>query len=98
MGDQTKDHRGNVGSHVRIEAIKAVEAILKRKSNRDPPGSRYAPGIEKLLSKVFGLAVEKLDSVRFQAYDSIKRTHFDDKYVSELHAPDLTDYHLQHLL
>ena len=79
LGDQTKDHRGNVGSHVRMEAIRAVEEILKRNATRDPPGIRYSPGIEKLLSKVFGLAVEKLDSVRFQAYDSIKRAQFDDE-------------------
>ena len=81
-----------------MEAIRAVEEILKSNATRDSPGIRYSPGIEKLLSKVFGLAVEKLDSVRFQAYDSIKRAQFDDEYVSEVHTPDLTDCSLQCLL
>ena len=89
LGDQTKDHRGNVGSHVRMEAIRAVEAILKKGPSRDPPGIRYIPGVEKLLSKVFGLAVEKLDSVRFQAFNSIEKFQFNDEYVLKVHKSDL---------
>ena len=64
--DHTTDQRGDIGSLVRIEAIKAVDAIMKRTKEVDDTT------LVILLSKVAGLAVEKLDRVRLQAFECLK--------------------------
>ena len=62
LGDHTTDQRGDIGSLVRLEAIKAVDSLLKEGDDQ------VALGMETLLFKICGLAVEKLDRVRLEAY------------------------------
>ena len=66
LGDHTTDQRGDIGSLVRLEAIKGLDAILKRGTI---PEYRM---IQTLISKLCGLAVEKLDKVRLQAVQCLK--------------------------
>ena len=66
LEDHTTDQRGDIGSLVRLEAIKGLDAALKRATI---PDSRV---IQTLISKLCGLAVEKLDKVRLQAVRCLK--------------------------
>ena len=62
LQDHTIDQRGDIGSQVRIEAIKAVQAMVEYGMlEKDENATR-------LLAHVVGLAVEKLDKVRAQAW------------------------------
>ena len=61
LKDHTTDQRGDVGSLVRLDAIRGVAAIIKR-------GIRFPlSDLKRLISRLCGLAVEKLDKVRLQA-------------------------------
>jgi hypothetical protein len=62
LNDYTTDRRGDVGSLVRIEAIASVRAAWKCGL------LNKAPTRQALVAKICGLAVEKLDKVRFQAW------------------------------
>ncbi|KAL8784134.1 MAG: hypothetical protein Q9195_009158 [Heterodermia aff. obscurata] len=66
LEDHTTDQRGDIGSLVRLEAIKGLDAVLKNVTILE---SRF---IQRLISKLCGLAVEKLDKVRFQAVQCLK--------------------------
>ena len=65
LDDYTTDQRGDVGSLVRTAAIDAVSTVLKRDllnlSDR-----------QILAAKVCGLAVEKLDKVRWRAWSCLQ--------------------------
>ena len=61
LDDYTIDQRGDIGSLVRIEAISAVHTACQRNLLEEAT-------TKILLSKVCGLAVEKLDRVRFRAW------------------------------
>ena len=65
LDDYTIDQRGDIGSLVRIEAINAVHTACQH-DLLDEVTTRV------LLSKVCGLAVEKLDRVRFRAWRCLK--------------------------
>ena len=69
LNDYTTDRRGDVGSMVRMEAIDAVSVALKHGLLRDQEV------IQDLVSRICGLACEKLDKVRFRAW-SILRDHW----------------------
>ena len=66
LEDHTTDQRGDIGSLVRLEAIKGLDAVLKRGTISN------FPVIQTLVSKLCGLAVEKLDRVRLQAVQCLK--------------------------
>ncbi|KAJ5568528.1 hypothetical protein N7450_011014 [Penicillium hetheringtonii] len=64
LNDYTTDRRGDIGSLIRVEAIQALEIILK-------PGSGISPQSEimqDLVGCLCRLASEKLDKVRLQAW------------------------------
>jgi len=64
LNDYTTDRRGDIGSLIRVEAIQALEIILK-------PGSGVSPQSEimqDLVGCLCRLASEKLDKVRLQAW------------------------------
>ena len=65
LADYTIDQRGDVGSLVRIEAITAVATVLRKNivslRNR-----------KTLAAKICGLAVEKLDKVRWRAWNCLQ--------------------------
>ena len=61
LKDHTTDQRGDIGSLVRLEAIRGVAVVIKR-------GIHFPlSDLNRLISKVSGLAVERLDKVRLQA-------------------------------
>src|SRR5690606_39027247 len=64
LNDYTTDRRGDIGSHIRIEAIQAVNVTI---GSRPLPtsGSSY---LQPMVACVARLAAEKLDKVRFQAW------------------------------
>lgn len=61
LDDYTIDQRGDIGSLVRIEAINTVHTACQHNLLKEAT-------MRILLSKVCGLAVEKLDRVRFRAW------------------------------
>ena len=65
LDDYTTDQRGDVGSLVRIAAVDAVSTALKKNllNQRDR---------QRLAAKVCGLAVEKLDKVRWRAWSCLQ--------------------------
>lgn len=67
LHDHTIDRRGDIGSKVRIQAIKAVEVMAKRKML-----DRSADHTS-LVTAIVGLAVEKLDKVRHQAFSCLQQ-------------------------
>ena len=64
LTDYTIDQRGDVGSNLRLEGIKAVHIIVTL--NHD--SSTSEPRIERPMQEIVKLAAEKLDKVRFQAW------------------------------
>ncbi|KAJ5690264.1 hypothetical protein N7462_004656 [Penicillium macrosclerotiorum] len=64
LKDYTTDRRGDIGSHIRIEAIKAAEILL----NADSKSTLNASTTRNLVACLCRLAAEKLDKVRLQAW------------------------------
>ncbi|KAL2040021.1 hypothetical protein N7G274_007424 [Stereocaulon virgatum] len=64
LADHTVNRRGDVGSLVRIEAIEAVATVLGK-------GLLGLRDREKLAARICGLAVEKLDKVRWRAWNCL---------------------------
>ena len=62
LSDYTTDRRGDVGSMVRVEAIDAVGVALKHNLVDDDEA------LQQYMSRICGLACEKLDKVRFRAW------------------------------
>lgn len=62
LNDYTIDRRGDVGSLVRMEAIDAIGVALSHNLLSDLEPRR------SILARICGLAVEKLDKVRFRAW------------------------------
>lgn len=62
LSDYTTDRRGDVGSLVRIEAIGAVRVAFQHDLLQESKAKQV------LVAKICGLATEKLDKVRYQAW------------------------------
>ncbi|MCJ1465433.1 hypothetical protein MMC07_004051 [Pseudocyphellaria aurata] len=62
LNDYTTDRRGDIGSLVRLEAIDAIGVALSRQLLCDVEPRR------SVLAKICGLAVERLDKIRFRAW------------------------------
>ena len=65
LDDYTTDQRGDVGSLVRIAAVDAVSTVLKKNLLK-------LPDRQILAAKICGLAVEKLDKVRWRAWSCLQ--------------------------
>ncbi len=65
LDDYTTDQRGDVGSLVRIAAVDAVSTVLKK-------NLLNLCDRQVLAAKVCGLAVEKLDKVRWRAWSCLQ--------------------------
>lgn len=65
LSDYTTDRRGDIGSLIRLEAIDATAVVLKKRllsmSER-----------EGMAARICGLAVEKLDKIRFRAWKCLQ--------------------------
>ncbi len=65
LNDYTTDRRGDVGSLIRLEAIDATAVVLKK--NLVSVSERQV-----MAARICGLAVEKLDKVRFRAWGCLQ--------------------------
>ena len=65
LNDYTTDRRGDVGSLIRLEAIDGIAVVLKR-------GLVSMSERQNMAARVCGLAVEKIDKVRFRAWDCLQ--------------------------
>lgn len=65
LNDYTTDRRGDVGSLIRLEAIDATAVVLKK-------GLLSTSDRQDMAAKICGLAVEKLDKVRFRAWGCLQ--------------------------
>ncbi|KAF6229417.1 hypothetical protein HO133_007533 [Letharia lupina] len=95
LNDYTTDKRGDVGSLIRLEAIDATAVVLKKDllsmSER-----------QDIAARICGLAVEKLDKVRFRAWDCLQANwevfSLDSKpqtLISDISQTSTSEYFLQ---
>ena len=68
LDNYTNDQRGDVGSWARLEAVKAVSILLLKVKKTPNAKSNHQP----LLQRLFRLAGEKLDKLRFEAWKCIE--------------------------
>ncbi|RFU24945.1 hypothetical protein B7463_g11392, partial [Scytalidium lignicola] len=68
LDDYTTDSRGDVGSIVRIEAVKAAAQIWQPVNEMDAAKKAF---FDKIFGKVLRLATEKLDKVRAEAQKAV---------------------------
>lgn len=66
LDDYTTDHRGDVGSWVRIEAIRTLEVLVSSFASQIS-----TPKLLPLIGSLVRLAAERLDKVRLQAWQSL---------------------------
>ena len=72
LDDYTTDARGDVGSHVRVQALKAVKKLWSTISTPLMEHSdAITPSVEKLIFRVLRLAAEKLDRIRPEAQSAL---------------------------
>ena len=78
LNDYTIDRRGDIGSLVRLEAIDAIGLALSHHllSALEPRRS--------ILARICGLAVEKLDKVRYRAWTCL---HDHWTFFAEVETP-----------
>ena len=65
LDDRTIDQRGDIGSKVRIGAIKACAVLLERRLKSEDER-------QTIIAKLGGLATEKLDKVRWEAWQCLR--------------------------
>lgn len=77
LNDYTINERGDIGSLVRLEALKAVEEAWSYDafSPYSTPEFTGKPSVnDPLIAAIFRLSVEKLDKVRMQAFQCLRET------------------------
>lgn len=87
LDDYTTDNRGDVGSHVRIAALRVVEVFGR---NLEPSNRHGHTLFYEFLGKVLRLAAEKLDKVRIEAQKALV---WATKNESRLVTCELMDMH-----
>ena len=65
LNDYTTDRRGDIGSLIRLEAIDATAVVLRK-------GLLSMSERRDLAARICGLAVEKLDRIRFRAWGCLQ--------------------------
>ena len=65
LNDYTTDRRGDIGSLTRLEAIDATAVVLSK-------GRLSVSERQDMAARICGLAVEKLDKVRFRAWNCLQ--------------------------
>lgn len=71
LDNYANDQRGDVGSLTRLEAVKSVLVLLAELTRRGNAMSNYHH-IQPLVQRLFRLAGEKLDKLRFEAWKCIE--------------------------
>lgn len=67
LEDYTTNARGDVGSHVRLQAIKATKYLWTSVGRLENGGADVDKAVTSLLLPIYRLAAEKLDRVRVEA-------------------------------
>lgn len=67
LNDYTTTARGDVGSHVRVQALRAVRVLWKRLPGADDADEDLDASVKRLAYSVLRLSAEKLDRVRAEA-------------------------------
>ncbi|KAK8128381.1 hypothetical protein PG984_009489 [Apiospora sp. TS-2023a] len=70
LDDYTTTARGDIGSHVRLEAIRATKTLWEQVTDQHDSDSVYG-SIATLLPSMLRLAAEKLDRVRVEAKSAV---------------------------
>ncbi|KAL3304420.1 beta-tubulin cofactor d [Colletotrichum asianum] len=69
LNDYTTNARGDVGSHVRLEALRATKSLWKLAFVPETTEVEWLPeAVSKLFLRILRLAAEKLDRVRTEAH------------------------------
>ncbi|KAJ5000941.1 hypothetical protein K4K48_001987 [Colletotrichum sp. SAR 10_66] len=69
LNDYTTNARGDVGSHVRLEALRATKSLWKLAFAQETTEIEWLPeAVSKLFLRILRLAAEKLDRVRTEAH------------------------------
>ncbi|KAF4823635.1 Tubulin-specific chaperone D [Colletotrichum siamense] len=69
LNDYTTNARGDVGSHVRLEALRATKSLWKLAFAPETTEVEWLPeAVSKLFLRILRLAAEKLDRVRTEAH------------------------------
>ncbi|KAF4917575.1 Tubulin-specific chaperone D [Colletotrichum viniferum] len=69
LNDYTTNARGDVGSHVRLEALRSTKSLWKLAFAPETTEVEWLPGaVSKLFLRILRLAAEKLDRVRTEAH------------------------------
>ncbi|KFA61953.1 hypothetical protein S40285_02810 [Stachybotrys chlorohalonatus IBT 40285] len=85
LNDYTTNARGDVGSHVRVEALRAVKRVWGD-STREPGGSIYLTrSVQALFHSTLRLSAEKLDRVRPEAQAALALL-MQDKYADSIES------------
>lgn len=75
LNDYTTTSRGDVGSHLRLGALKAISTLWQNLATAPPSDHSWLEKtVERLFLSVLRLAGEKLDRVRNQAYRTLSLT------------------------
>lgn len=67
LNDYTTNARGDVGSHVRLQAIRATRYLWESAEWQDLEASGFTRTVSRLFLPILRLAAEKLDRVRVEA-------------------------------
>lgn len=67
LDDYTTNARGDVGSLVRLQAIRATRSVWQALKDQDQKKQGLSEEVTKLLPRILRLAAEKLDRVRVEA-------------------------------
>ncbi|KAH7328316.1 tubulin folding cofactor D C terminal-domain-containing protein [Stachybotrys elegans] len=80
LDDYTTNARGDVGSHVRVEALRAVKHVWTHGKSQPSDSSHLRESVEALFRSTLRLSAEKLDRVRPEAQTALA-TLMRDEYL-----------------
>ncbi|KAF7544693.1 hypothetical protein G7Z17_g9747 [Cylindrodendrum hubeiense] len=75
LNDYTTNARGDVGSHVRVQALRAVRTLWSNLEDASVEGEWAGVSVRALFLSVLRLAAEKLDRVRPEAQIAVALVH-----------------------
>lgn len=71
LNDYTTTARGDIGSHVRVQALRAVRFLWKSMGDSSPHGEYLESSVKTLFLRTLRLSAEKLDRVRPEAQAAV---------------------------
>jgi hypothetical protein len=73
LNDYTTSAQGDIGSHVRVQALKAVRSLWEE-LDREDANEWMVQSLERLFYSILRLSAEKLDRVRPEAQAALALT------------------------